>query len=337
MPRGAAVSSVSSIDEYIASFSRDIQGILRAVRKTLREAAPGAEEKISWAMPTLYQGENLVHFAAMKSHLGFYPGAEAVAAFAKEIAPYKNSKGAVQFPYDRPVPHGLIARITRWRVKAAAAKRAAKSGTKKTAAKKSAASAGSKKSTGAKKSAVRYLALLRGINVGGQGIIKMADLKAAFAGLGFTGVSTYIASGNVMFSAAGKNKGALVKTLEAALSKQFGLDLKIALLRAEELAAVIADKPPGFGESPDRRWDVMFLRPPLTAKKVFAALSLREGVDEAAAGKGVVYFSRLAARASHSYLSKIAGHPCYREMTIRNWNTAAALGALLAKEPEDRR
>ena len=113
-------SKPAGVDEYIAAFPPEQRDILSAMRKTLREAAPGALEKISWNMPTLYQGENLVHYAAMKRHLGFYPGADGIAAFQKEIAPYKSSKGCVQFPYDKPIPYELAARITRYRAAAAA-------------------------------------------------------------------------------------------------------------------------------------------------------------------------------------------------------------------------
>jgi uncharacterized protein YdhG (YjbR/CyaY superfamily) len=111
---------VSTIDEYIALFPPAIQKILDKVRKTIRQAAPGAEEKISWRMPTFYQGKNLVHFAAMKNHLGFYPGEEGIAAFAKDLAPYKTSKGAAQFPWTKPIPYELIARITRCRARQSA-------------------------------------------------------------------------------------------------------------------------------------------------------------------------------------------------------------------------
>jgi uncharacterized protein YdhG (YjbR/CyaY superfamily) len=112
----------STIDEYIALFSDDIQRILKKVRETIRREAPLAQEKISYRMPTFYQGENLIHFAAMKHHIGLYPGAEAVAVFAPRLTKYKTSKGAIQFPLSEPVPYELIAEITRFRVKAAAGK-----------------------------------------------------------------------------------------------------------------------------------------------------------------------------------------------------------------------
>jgi uncharacterized protein YdhG (YjbR/CyaY superfamily) len=108
----------ATIDEYIALFPVEIQRILARIRATIREAAPDAVEKISYRMPTFHQKENLVHFAAMKHHIGFYPGADGVAAFAAQLGEYKTSKGAIQFPLTEPIPYPLIARITRFRVQA---------------------------------------------------------------------------------------------------------------------------------------------------------------------------------------------------------------------------
>jgi uncharacterized protein YdhG (YjbR/CyaY superfamily) len=109
----------AAMDEYIARFPADIQDLLRKIRAAIRAAAPGAVEKISWRMPTFYQGQNLVHFAAAKHHIGFYPGAEGVAAFAARLGEYKTSKGAIQFPLSKPIPYDLIAEITRFRVQSA--------------------------------------------------------------------------------------------------------------------------------------------------------------------------------------------------------------------------
>ena len=105
-----------SIDEYIAQFPGEIQAIMQSVRKTIKEAAPQASEKISWQMPTFYLHGNLVHFAGQKNHLGFYPGASGVEHFLGELAEYKTSKGAIQFPYKKPLPHELIQRIVKFRV-----------------------------------------------------------------------------------------------------------------------------------------------------------------------------------------------------------------------------
>jgi uncharacterized protein YdhG (YjbR/CyaY superfamily) len=105
-----------SIDEYIAMFPADIQAKLETVRATIREAAPDAEERISYQMPTFYLKGNLVHFAALKSHIGFYPTPSGIEAFADESSQYKSTKGAMQFPIDQPLPLELISRIVKFRV-----------------------------------------------------------------------------------------------------------------------------------------------------------------------------------------------------------------------------
>ncbi len=108
---------ISNIDEYIAAQDPKIQPILMKVRNTIRAAAPDATEKISWRMPTFYMGENLIHFAAFKNHLGIYPGDLSLAPFRDRLKDYHTTKGAIQFPYDQPIDYDLISYITRWRVK----------------------------------------------------------------------------------------------------------------------------------------------------------------------------------------------------------------------------
>jgi uncharacterized protein YdhG (YjbR/CyaY superfamily) len=110
------------IDQYIAEQDPAVQPFLRAVCATIRAAAPDATEKIAWGMPTFWQGQNLVHFAAQQHHLGLYPGGEAVGVFAERLTGYQTSKGAIRFPYDQPADLELIADITRWRVQSAKAK-----------------------------------------------------------------------------------------------------------------------------------------------------------------------------------------------------------------------
>ncbi|GAB3503946.1 DUF1801 domain-containing protein [Spirosoma knui] len=106
----------TTIDEYIAGFSPDIQALLQQVRACIRNAAPDAAETISYAMPTFTLNGNLVHFAAFKHHIGFYSIPTAIDAFKEELAHYKGGKGSVQFPIDQPMPLGLIARIVKYRV-----------------------------------------------------------------------------------------------------------------------------------------------------------------------------------------------------------------------------
>jgi len=115
----ASKSQFKTIDEYIATFPKDVQSVLQELRRVIREAAPEAEEARSYGMPAFkLHGRNLVFFAAWKSHVGFYPGGpSAIEAFKKELAPFKRSKGTVQFPLDKPVPFDLVRKIVEFRVK----------------------------------------------------------------------------------------------------------------------------------------------------------------------------------------------------------------------------
>lgn len=110
---------MDTIDEYIAAQWEEIQPILRQVRQVIRSAAPEAEEKISWRMPTFWQGENLIHFAAFRHHLGVYPGDLSLNPFEDRLEGLRRSKGAIQFPYDKDIDFELIADITTWRVSCA--------------------------------------------------------------------------------------------------------------------------------------------------------------------------------------------------------------------------
>ena len=105
-----------SIDEYIAAFPEQTQKLLQQIRETIKKAAPQAEESISYAMPTFKLNGNLVHFAAYKNHIGFYPVPSGIDAFREELSGYKGAKGSVQFPIDQPMPLKLIADIVKYRV-----------------------------------------------------------------------------------------------------------------------------------------------------------------------------------------------------------------------------
>lgn len=105
-----------SIDAYIFAFPPEIQEILQAVRKVIRESAPDAKEKISYQMPTFELHGNLVHFAAFKNHIGFYPTPSGIEEFTEELKDYHTSKGAIQFPLHKPLPYELISKIVKYRV-----------------------------------------------------------------------------------------------------------------------------------------------------------------------------------------------------------------------------
>lgn len=112
-----AKTNFKSVDEYIKTFPAEIQKILQQVRETIKKAAPEAEETINYQIPTFKLNGNLVHFAAFKNHIGFYPAPSGQKAFEKELSVYKSGKGSVQFPLDKPMPLALIKRIVQYRVK----------------------------------------------------------------------------------------------------------------------------------------------------------------------------------------------------------------------------
>jgi uncharacterized protein (DUF1697 family) len=176
-----------------------------------------------------------------------------------------------------------------------------------------------------------YLVLLRGINVGGKNKISMADLKLCLEKLGFSNVTTYIASGNVIFNS-DLNSREITKIVESALKNNFKLDsdhIKVLVLSRNQLADIISDKPEGFGDDPKKYYsDVIFLLG-LDLDDAINVFDPKKGVDKIWPGKVVIYSQRLGAERTKSRLSKIIGSPLYKSMTIRTWNTTKKLLELM--------
>ena len=171
-----------------------------------------------------------------------------------------------------------------------------------------------------------YIALLRGINVGGNNIIKMEHLRQVFTNMGFTDVKTYIQSGNVVFKTSDGDKSNLTQNIESQLQKNFSAEIKTLILSSNELAEIVAAAPEKFGlEAEKFRYDVWFLLPETTIDDVVPNVRLREDVDFLHAGKNAVYTARLSEKMGKSYLSKIIQTSVYKKITIRNWNTATKL------------
>jgi uncharacterized protein (DUF1697 family) len=177
----------------------------------------------------------------------------------------------------------------------------------------------------------QYVALLRGINVGGKNLIKMVDLKVCFEKQGFREVVTFIQSGNVVFSAAKAGVAALTNQIEVALAATFGGGAASLVLRSrKQLQQIVEGAPAGFGARPDQyRYDVIFLKPALSPAVALKSVPTNPAVDTAHAGAGVLYFSRLISKATASRLGRIAGSPIYPSLTIRNWNTTTKLLRLM--------
>ena len=175
----------------------------------------------------------------------------------------------------------------------------------------------------------QYVALLRGINVGGRNKVPMADLRSTFEADGYQAVRTYINSGNVLFES-GAPPDSLEGELEAMLERRFGFPLVVVVRSRLQLRKVVEEAPDGFGAEPETyHSDVIFLKAPLSSRQAMKVVERREGVDQAWPGTGVLYFARLSERRTQSRMSRIVGTPEYARMTIRNWATTTKLLALL--------
>jgi uncharacterized protein (DUF1697 family) len=153
--------------------------------------------------------------------------------------------------------------------------------------------------------------------------------------MGFTAVATYIQSGNVLFKSTEKDIAKLTKKIERGLSERFRYESRLVVITQKQLKQAVQEAPGGFGKHPETfRYDVIFLKEPLTPKEAMKSVSAREGVDKAYSGKQVLYFSRLISRATQSHLTRIISLPVYQSMTIRNWNTTTKLLALMEKGNE---
>jgi uncharacterized protein (DUF1697 family) len=175
----------------------------------------------------------------------------------------------------------------------------------------------------------RYVALLRGINVGGRNKVPMADLRRAFEEGGYGHVRTYIQSGNVLFESAAARRS-LEDDVERLLEARFKTPLVVVVRSHDQYRDVVGHAPKGFGDEPGTyHSDVIFLRAPLTTKQAMRVMSPRDGVDQVWPGPGVLYIARLNAELTKSRLGRIVGTPEYQRMTIRSWTTTTKLLVLL--------
>jgi uncharacterized protein (DUF1697 family) len=171
-----------------------------------------------------------------------------------------------------------------------------------------------------------YVALLRGINVGGKNLIKMPALKASFEAGGFEEVATYIQSGNVLFQTARSSAAMLTRRIEEILSAAFDYRANVVVRSHSQMRAVVEGAPKGYGTDPATYlYDVIFLKEPLAAKTALKSVPTKEGVDEVYAGRGVLYCSRLRSRATQSQINRVPSLSIYQSMTLRNWNTTTKL------------
>jgi uncharacterized protein (DUF1697 family) len=168
----------------------------------------------------------------------------------------------------------------------------------------------------------KYVALLRGINVGGKNIIKMTDLKEEVEKSGYKKVSTFIQSGNVIFETDEDSTQNITKHLEIALSKAFSYQSKIVLIFHDQLKQILSEIPIEWKHQDNLRCYIAFVKEPMTPQKVLAEVKLKEDVDSAKLGKGVVYMSTLLTGITKSGFTKLIGSKVYQDITIRNYTTS---------------
>ncbi len=176
---------------------------------------------------------------------------------------------------------------------------------------------------------MKCVALLRGINVGGNCIIKMADLKDAFIKSGYLHVATYIQSGNVIFET---DENDILKTrdvIEKMLSKQFSYNATVVIRTNNELLRIVREVPSLWNTEHDLRRYVAFVREPITPQDLIRDITLKEGVDTVKGGEGVVYMTTKMSEIAKSGFTKLIGKKIYKDITIRNYNTVKKLHALM--------
>lgn len=176
-----------------------------------------------------------------------------------------------------------------------------------------------------------YVAWLRGINVGGNRLVPMAQLRTCFEDLGFESVSTYINSGNVIFKAPAGKSVALEPKIEKELTKRFKHEIAVVVRSLAEMEKVVAKIPKGWSVSKDVRCNVIFLKADIDNKKSLAELEAKPGIEELTVQPGVLFWSANASTLTKTNMLKLASNPLYKRMTIRNLNTTLKVADLMRK------
>lgn len=177
---------------------------------------------------------------------------------------------------------------------------------------------------------ISYLALLRGVNVGGNNMIKMAELKAALEADGFSDVRTYIQSGNVLFMSDKKDTGTLAEHVKKSIAKHFAIDVGVAVFSKAEWQKVVHGAPAWWGKDVTWKHNLLAMLQPYDMKQVVAAYGeLKPDIEMLLAGEGVLYQSMSFKMFGRTTAGRLAANPIYKQMTIRNYNTATKLLTLM--------
>lgn len=184
---------------------------------------------------------------------------------------------------------------------------------------------------------MKYIALLRGINVGGNNIIKMDSLVRAFEKEGFTDVSTFIQSGNVIFQSGSQDKEQLVLRIESMLSRTFRYPSTIVLRSEKELHKTLSHVPDMWKHNDDLRCYILFVKEPLTAHEVASEIELNVGIDFLSVGEGALYLSTKMEGITKSKFSKFIGKKVYKDVTMRNYKTSRTILEIMENKNNDAR
>ena len=180
---------------------------------------------------------------------------------------------------------------------------------------------------------IDYLALLRGVNVGGNGIISMPTLRQALTNKGFENVRTYIQSGNILFSSTNIDREQLTRAIQKCIKSTFNLDVAVVLFTKDEWRQIITDAPAWWGDDTDWKHNLLILLPPTTVTETIDAIgTLKPDIEAIQPGKGVVYQSMSFKLFGRTTTGNLASNPIYKRMTIRNYNTSTKLLTLLNKD-----
>lgn len=180
-----------------------------------------------------------------------------------------------------------------------------------------------------------FVALLRGVNVGGNNIIKMSSLKASFEKMGFSGVSTYINSGNILFKAKERDARKLERKIEAMLSSEYNLGCKVVVRSFAEMANLVENLPKNWDGDKDWKYNVMFLRHSIDSEEVLEGLALKPDIEKVVYYPGTLLWSARTQDLKGTSLDKLSSKKLFQDMTVRNTNTTRKLYELMSKMLED--
>lgn len=179
-----------------------------------------------------------------------------------------------------------------------------------------------------------YVALLRGVNVGGNNMISMSALTESFAEMGFTGVASYINSGNIIFTTKEADARKLEQKIEQMLAKEYDLGSKVVVRSLVEMEKLVQSLPPSWGEDSTWRYNVIFLRHTIDSEEILADIPFNEDVEELVYRPGTLLWSAQVSEIARSKMTKLSSRKKFQEMTVRNLNTTKKLCALMKKAAE---